>query len=95
MQDSNEMFRKVFDNSDIVKRWEERGFDNVGTIFNQTEGNMTISFNIENNSVEIDVPSMFIGRVRILGEMLDLIYETRQYIINLAATCDALCGKNE
>lgn len=93
MQDSNEMFRKVFDNSDIVKKWEEIGFDHVGTIFSQTEGGIIISFDVENDNVEIDSPSMFIKRVRIIGKMLDLIYETRQYIINLAATCDALCSK--
>ena len=27
------MFTKVFDNSDIVKQWKERGFEHIGTIF--------------------------------------------------------------
>lgn len=89
MQDSNEMFRKVFDNSDIVKRWEERGFDNVGTIF--CSDDYDIAFPM--NSGVIITKTTYLRTIEFDKEMLDLIYETKQYIVNLAATCDVLCSK--
>lgn len=89
MQDSNEMFRKVFDNSDIVKQWEERGFDHVGTIFCGKE--YDISFPMDSGI--IITKTTYLRTLEFDMEMLDLIYKTKQYILNLAATCNALCGK--
>lgn len=87
MQDPVEMFRAVFDNSDIVKQWEEKGFDHVGTIF--SNGDYDIAFPM-NSGVTI---TNHLRTIEFDKEMLDLIYETKQYIVNLTATCDALCGK--
>ncbi len=87
MKDSIEMFREVFDNSDIVKQWEEKGFDHVGTIFSNSDYDIAFPMN---SGVVIT------NRLRTIEfdkETLNLIYETKQYIVNLAATCDALCGK--
>ena len=89
MQDSNEMFRKVFDSSDIVKQWEERGFDHVGTIFCGKE--YDISFPMDSGVVI--TKTTYLRTLEFDMEVLDLIYKTKQYILNLAATCNALCGK--
>ena len=91
MQDSNEMFRKVFDNSDIVKRWEERGFDHVGTIFCGKDYDIAFPM----NSGVIISKTTYLRTLEFDMEMLNLFYETKQYIVNLAATCDALCGESE
>ena len=87
MKDPVEMFREVFDNSDIVKQWEAKGFDHVGTIFSGNDYDIAFPMN---SGVVI---TNYLRTIEFDKEMLDLIYETKQYIINLAATCDALCGK--
>lgn len=89
MKDPVEMFRVVFDNSDIVKQWEERGFDHVGTIFNGNDYDIAFPM----NSGVVITKTNYLRSIEFDKEMLDLIYETKQYIVNLAATCDALCGK--
>ena len=89
MKDPVEMFREVFDNSDIVKQWEERGFDHVGTIFSGDE--YDIAFPMD-GGVAI-TKTTYVRTIEFNKEMLDLIYKTKQYIINLADVCDVLCGK--
>lgn len=89
MKDPVEMFREVFDNSDIVKQWEERGFDHVGTIFSGSEYDIAFPM----NSGIVITKTTYLRSIEFDKEMLDLIYETKQYIVNFAATCDALCGK--
>lgn len=89
MKDPNEMFRAVFDNSDIVEQWEEKGFVHVGTIF--SNGDYDISFPM--NSGVVISKTTTLRTIEFGQEMLDLIYKTKQYIINLASICDVLCGK--
>ncbi len=89
MKDPVEMFRAVFDNSNIVKRWEAKGFDHVGTIFCGNE--YDIEFPMD-SGVAITKTTR-LRTIEFDKEMLDLIYETKQYIISLDATCNALCGK--
>ena len=89
MKDPNEIFRKVFNNSDIVKQWEEKGFDHVGTIFSNSEYDILFPM----DSGVIISKTTTLRTIEFDKEMLYLIYETKQYIISLAATCDALCGK--
>lgn len=89
MQDSNEMFRKVFDNSDIVKQWKERGFEHIGTIF--LGNDYDIAFPMDSGM--IISKTTYLRNIEFDMEMLDLIYKTKQYIRDLVATCDALCGK--
>ena len=89
MKDSIEMFREVFDNSDIVKQWEERGFDHVGTIFSGDEYDIAFPMN---GGIAI-TKTTYVRTIEFDKEMLDLIYKTKQYIINLADVCDVLFGK--
>jgi len=89
MKDSIEMFREVFDNSDIVKQWEERGFDHVGTIFSGNEYDIAFPMN---GGIAI-TKTTYVRTIEFDKEMLDLIYKTKQYIINLADVCDVLFGK--
>ncbi len=89
MKDPVEMFRAVFDNSDIVKRWEAKGFDHVGTIFCGNE----YDIRFPKNSGIIIEPNTYLSNIEIDIDMLNLIYETKQYIVNLDATCNALCSK--
>ena len=89
MQDSNEMFRKVFDNSDIVKQWKERGFEHIGTIFLGID--YDIAFPMDSGI--IISKTTYLRNIEFDMEMLDLIYKTKQYIRDLAATCNALGDK--
>lgn len=89
MKDQIEMFREVFDNSGIVKEWEKRGFDHVGTIFDCNE--YEIAFPMDSGVVITKTTAL--RTIEFGQEMLDLIYKTKQYIINLASVCDALFDK--
>jgi hypothetical protein len=89
MKDPVEMFREVFDNSNTVKQWEERGFDHVGTIFSGYE--YDIAFPMD-RGVAI-TKTTYLRTIEFDQEMLDLIYKTKQYIINLDSVCEALFGK--
>ena len=89
MQDSNEMFTKVFDSSDIVKQWKERGFEHIGTIFLGID--YDIAFPMDSGI--IISKTTYLRNIEFDMEMLDLIYKTKQYIRDLTATCNALCGK--
>ena len=89
MRDSKEMFREIFDNSDIVKQWEERGFDHIGTIFFGNDYDIAFPM----NSGIIISKTTYLRDIEFDMEMLNLIQETKEYIVNLAATCDALCGE--
>ena len=89
MQDSKDMFTKVFDNSDIVKQWKERGFEHIGTIF--LGNDYDIAFPMDSGM--IISKTTYLRNIEFDMEMLDLIYKTKQYIRDLAATCNALCGK--
>ena len=89
MRDSKEMFSEVFDNSDIVKQWKERGFDHIGTMF--LGNDYDIAFPMDSGI--IISKTTYLRNIEFDMEMLNLIQETKEYIVNLAATCDALCGE--
>ena len=89
MRDSKEMFSEIFDNSDIVKQWEERGFEHIGTMFLGSD--YDIAFPMDSGI--IISKTTYLRNIEFDMEMLNLIQETKEYIINLAATCDALCSE--
>ena len=89
MRDSKEMFREIFDNSDIVKQWKERGFEHIGTMFFGNDYDIAFPM----NSGIIISKTTYLRDIEFDIEMLNLIYKTKQYIRDLAATCDGLCDK--
>lgn len=89
MRDHQEMFSKIFDNSDIVKQWKEKGFDHIGAIF--LGNDYDIAFPMDSGI--IISKTTYLRNIEFDMEMLNLIQETKEYIINLAATCDALCSE--
>ena len=89
MRDSKEMFSEIFDNSYIVEKWKERGFDHIGTMF--LGNDYDIAFPMDSGM--IISKTTYLRNIEFDMEMLDLIYKTKQYIRDLAATCHALCDK--
>ena len=89
MQDSKEMFTEILDNSDIVKQWKERGFEHIGTMF--LGNDYDIAFPMDSGIIISN--TTYLRNIEFDMEMLNLIQETKEYIINLAATCDALCSE--
>ena len=77
--DSIEKFRDIFDNSDIVKSWEAKGFDHVGTIFIGPE--YTISFPM-NGGFELEQVAD-LREIKFDMDMLELIYNTKKYITDI------------
>ena len=77
--DSIKKFRNIFDNSDIVKSWEAKGFDHVGTIFVGPE--YTIGFPMDGGFVLEKVT--YLREIKFDMDMLELIYNTKKYIIDL------------
>lgn len=79
MEDKIEKFQEIFNTSDIVKRWEAKGFDHVGTIFCgekfdilfPMDGGIKLQHYHPSREISIDL------------EMLELIYETKKYILEL------------
>lgn len=89
MRDSKEMFSEIFDNSDIVEQWKKRGFEHIGTMFLGSD--YDIAFPMDSGI--IISKTTYLRNIEFDMEMLNLIQETKEYIINLAATCDALCSE--
>lgn len=89
MKDPIEMFREVFDDSGIVKEWEEKGFVHVGTIFSNDD--YDISFPMDSGVIISKTTSL--RTIEFDMDMLNLIYETKRFIIGLHDTCEALCSK--
>jgi len=89
--DDVEIFRKVFDNSEIVRRWEEKGFDHVGTIFCGDEYDITFPMD---GGIEI-TKSTRMRTITFDLDMLNLIHDTKDYIIKLDAVVEALYDRQE
>ncbi len=89
--DKIEIFEKVFDNSEIVRRWEEKGFDHTGTLFSGEEYNIAFPMN---GGIEI-IKTTYIRTIKFDLDMLNLIHDTKDYIIKLKNVVEALYDRQE
>ena len=76
---TTEKFRSIFNESYIVTRWKDKGFDHVGTIFQSEE--MEISFVVGNN-IELKIFEKY-RKVELDIDLLNLILETKRFIEDL------------
>ncbi len=76
---TTEKFRSIFNESYIVTRWKDKGFDHVGTIFKSEE--MEISFIVGYN-VELRILEKY-RKVELDIDLLNLILETKRFIEDL------------
>lgn len=79
MEEIIEEFRQIFDNSDIVKKWKEKGYDHIGTMFFGEE--YDISFPMDGGVVIKKIA--YLRDIKLDLEMLELIYNTKKYITEL------------
>lgn len=79
-------FRILFDHSSIVRRWEEKGFTHVGTIFCGEAYDVSFPCLPHSAGVEIEQRGFRNRKIEISMEMLELIYETKIYILGLEKT---------